>query len=51
MDQEDQIVPHYNNPNLVTFPRGFTQTVALSHDEYNLENLEYYDIKLEDKND
>jgi len=47
MQHEEQIVMHYINPDLTTFPRGFAQFVALTHDEYEIEKLEHYNITQE----
>jgi len=37
LEDSNQIVIHFINPELSTFPRGFAQIVALSHDVFHLE--------------
>lgn len=47
MNESDQIILDFINPELPHFPRGFTQSVALSHDGLDLNKLDKSNIKLE----
>jgi len=40
LEDSNQIIIHFINPELSTFPRGFAQMVALSHDVLELEEIE-----------
>lgn len=39
-EDSNQIILHYINPRLTTFPRGFAQMVASSHDQFELEETD-----------
>jgi len=46
-EESNQVVLHFINPSLTTFPRGFAQMVALSHDDFDLNQMEHEIIELD----
>lgn len=47
LQQDEQLILHFINPKLRTFPRGFAQIVADTHEKFNLTKMEKIDIKRE----
>lgn len=43
----NQVILHFINPELSTFPRGFAQIVALSHDVFELEEMKQEEIEIQ----
>jgi len=46
--REKQIIMHFINPDLATFPRGFAVDVAESHTDFNLEEMKQLKISRSD---